>query len=125
MNFRRSQSQRALSFDFASLIWPNFAKPLRWTLFGPYDGGQPGPRGNGPAREINDLWGCGTSQNAQNQLEVLAGATSWGFKSPSPHHILNDLSVFVRTLIKLVNLVLDLMDAPDRSGPASVLEAIA
>jgi hypothetical protein len=29
---------------------------------------------------------------------VLAGAISWGFKSPSPHHILKDLSVFVWTL---------------------------
>jgi hypothetical protein len=25
-------------------------------------------------------------QNTRNTLEVLAGAISWGFKSPSPHH---------------------------------------
>src|ERR1017187_134957 len=30
-------------------------------------------------------------QNTRNTLEVLAGAISWGFKSPSPHHIINRL----------------------------------
>ncbi len=27
-----------------------------------------------------------------NPLEVLAGAISWGFKSPSPHHIFKSAS---------------------------------
>jgi hypothetical protein len=34
----------------------------------------------------------------QNALEVLAGAISRGFKSPSPHNILKGLLVFVWTL---------------------------
>ncbi len=32
-----------------------------------------------------------TRGHIQNQLEVLAGAISWGFKSPSPHHDLKKL----------------------------------
>jgi len=30
---------------------------------------------------------CGPDETARNPLEVLAGAISWGFKSPSPHQI--------------------------------------
>ena len=41
---------------------------------------------NGPERKIRNLASSGTPQNARNQLEVLAGAISWGFKSPSPNH---------------------------------------
>src|SRR4051794_36496732 len=57
-----------------------------WTLFGPYALGRPGPLWNGRSRRISNLGPSGPTQPARNQLEVLAGAISWGFKSPSPHH---------------------------------------
>jgi hypothetical protein len=57
----------------------------RWTLFGPYASSRWRPLGNGPTRNIINLGRSGTPRNARNQLEVLAGAISWGFKSPSPH----------------------------------------
>jgi hypothetical protein len=56
-----------------------------WTLFGPYALDRWRPHGNGPKHKISDLARLGTRQDARNQLEVLAGAISWGFKSPSPH----------------------------------------
>jgi hypothetical protein len=57
------------------------------TLFGPYAAERCGPRGNGPQHEITNLARSGTPRDAQDQLEVLAGAISWGFKSPlsAPH----------------------------------------
>jgi hypothetical protein len=45
-----------------------------------------GPRGAGPQWRIKALERPRPLQNARFQLEVLAGAISWGFKSPSPHH---------------------------------------
>src|SRR5438552_7058155 len=41
-----------------------------------------GPRWDGPTRRINNLEPSGPHQHTQNQLEVLAGASSWAFKSP-------------------------------------------
>jgi hypothetical protein len=35
------------------------------------------------------------------RLEVLAGAISWGFKSPSPHQILKGLFVELRTRLNI------------------------
>jgi len=58
---------------------------LFWTLFGPYAGGRCGPRGNGAGREIRSLGRHATPADVENQLEVLAGAIPWGFKSPSTH----------------------------------------
>jgi hypothetical protein len=69
-----------------------------WTLFGPYAPDRQGPPRTGPSRQINNLGGAGPSRTASNQLEVLAGAISWGFKSPSPHQILKDLPITSRTL---------------------------
>jgi len=50
-----------------------------------------GPRGAGPQWRINGLERPRPLQNARYPLEVLAGAISWGFKSPSPHHNFNNL----------------------------------
>ena len=58
-----------------------------WTLFGPYASGPCAPQGTGPQRRINSLERCRPLQTTPNQLEVLAGAIPWGFKSPSPHQI--------------------------------------
>jgi hypothetical protein len=60
---------------------------LFWTLFGPYAPGRTGPLGAGLERRINNLKRGRPLQTNQNQLEVLAGAIPWGFKSLSPHHI--------------------------------------
>jgi len=54
-----------------------------------------GPLGNGPTWKINDLGALGTLPNPGDLLEVLAGAISWGFKSPSSHHILEGLAFWV------------------------------
>jgi hypothetical protein len=72
--------------------------PEAWTLFGPYEPHRKGPRGNGPSRQINKLAHHGPLQKSPNPVEVLAGAISWGFKSPSPHHILNGLADLALTL---------------------------
>jgi len=37
-------------------------------------------------RNLNDLRRREPQQNSVKCFEVLAGAISWGFKSPSPHH---------------------------------------
>ena len=42
--------------------------------------------GQRSARRINEMRFEGTPRNRVKYLEVLAGAISWGFKSPSPHH---------------------------------------
>jgi len=80
-------------------------RPLRFLVlrvvffgsFGPYldltQGERMRPPGNGPASKISSLRRPETLSSAGNLLEVLAGAISWGFKSPSPHHILSDLAV--------------------------------
>ena len=68
---------------------PGSVEHPAWTLFGPYVPGRRGPQGNGLQRKISHLELSGARQHARNQLEVLAGAISWGFKSPSPHHILS------------------------------------
>ena len=52
-----------------------------------------GPLGNGRRRKTNGLHRLEPLLTDQNELEVLAGAISWGFKSPSPHPILKDLHV--------------------------------
>jgi hypothetical protein len=44
------------------------------------------------APKISDLHLGGTPRNRRFWVEVLAGAISWGFKSPSPHHILKELA---------------------------------
>ena len=49
-------------------------------------------------RIFNTLPPKETGQNPVKYFEVLAGAISWGFKSPSPHHILNGLAVSRLTL---------------------------
>ena len=69
-----------------------------WTLFGPYTVVRWGPLENGLPREISNFGWHGTPENPPVQLEVLAGAISWGFKSPSPHHILNELAALALTL---------------------------
>jgi hypothetical protein len=78
---------------------------LIWTLCA----GRRGPLGNGLSYEINKLHRSGTLETAAVQLEVVAGAISWGFKSPSPHHILNGLTIFGLTLFTYQDPVLDLM----------------
>ena len=52
---------------------------------------------------------------APNQLEVLAGAISWGFKSPSPHQLLpfacNHLQAsFFRVPILCANLIHEMVN---------------
>ena len=47
-------------------------------------------------------------------VEVLAGAISWGFKSPSPHHILKGLLVFELDPIYLARPNFGPYVAPDR-----------
>jgi hypothetical protein len=66
--------------------------------FGPYAPVRLGPLGNGHQQGINVLHRLKRLPTAQNALEVLAGAISWGFKSPSPHQILEGLRVLVWTL---------------------------
>ena len=69
--------------SWQSPTWPR-NKP--WTLSGPYASGRSRPLWNGRSRRIKHLARSGPLRNARNALEVLAGAISWGFKSPSPHH---------------------------------------
>ena len=82
----------------SSLVKSNRRK---WTIWEPNTGqteqpmdlildltpGPQGPLGNGHHRRINGLRRVELLPTARNALEVLAGAISWGFKSPSPHHI--------------------------------------
>jgi len=63
--------------------------PVYWTLFGPYARYRQGPRRTGLIRRINDLRINRLAGTREKPLEVLAGAISWGFKSPSPHHFQN------------------------------------
>ena len=56
------------------------------TLFGPYAAARPGPPDTGPSRKIKSLDALACLGRLIIQLEVLAGAIPWGFKSPSPHH---------------------------------------
>ena len=51
--------------------------------------------GNCEFRNLLTVQEPATPGNPVKYFEVLAGAISWGFKSPSPHHILKDLPVFV------------------------------
>ena len=70
-----------------------------WTLFGPYARDRMGPLGNGPTWNINSLRRLGSLSPAGNLLEVLAGAISWGFKSPlrttlAPVNLMSTLGAF-------------------------------
>ena len=66
-----------------------------------WDCNQKRNHGRKPGESGGNIFSCGieylslgeTRRYSVNWLEVLAGAISWGFKSPSPHHILNGLSV--------------------------------
>jgi len=47
--------------------------------------------GNRSSSKTNQMRFRDTPGNRVKYLEVLAGAISWGFKSPSPHHRISSL----------------------------------
>jgi hypothetical protein len=54
--------------------------------------------GNSEVRNLLTAQEQATPGNPVKYFEVLAGAISWGFKSPSPHQILKDLAITGWTL---------------------------
>ena len=54
--------------------------------------------GNSEVRNLVTAQEQATPGNPVKYFEVLAGAISWGFKSPSPHQILKDLPITSWTL---------------------------